>query len=91
MKKKRTTLFYFVSLAPGNCTRLLKLPGISHHEVKVHITVNGCTNTSIVVEELFLSHLTQKSKVNDTHSGITLLKPMTPRHIMVIMNIISIG
>lgn len=34
-----------------------KLPGVSHHEVKVCIFINGCTNSSIVVHELIHSYL----------------------------------
>ena len=34
-----------------------KLPGVSHHEVKVRIAVNGCTHTSVVVKKLLTSYL----------------------------------
>ena len=34
-----------------------KLPGLSHHEVKVSVGVDGGTDTTVVVDELFTSDL----------------------------------
>lgn len=32
-------------------------PGISHHENKVSVAVNGCTDTTVIVDKLFFGHL----------------------------------
>lgn len=46
---------------PGPQVTCLKLPGGSHHDDEVHISVNGCAHACIVVHELFGGHLQWKS------------------------------